>query len=149
MVLEDLGVRKEAMLELQNLAKAVVVTASDSMAETINLLRKHDLGHSFGLRHILEHLHRAGMCMRREASSPDVMDNEFILQLVKYAQHHILHEIKHDARIPIPNAHQLVGVADEGPAYMLREEYKDKEVFCLGMGEIFGASHSDVLRLLL
>ncbi|EIW57530.1 RdRP-domain-containing protein [Trametes versicolor FP-101664 SS1] len=137
MVLEDLGVRKEAMLELQNLAKAVVVTASDSMGETINLLRKHALGDSFGLRHILEHLRRAGMCMRREAGSPDVMDNDFILQLVKYAQHHILHEIKHDARIPIPNAHQLVGVADEGPAYMQREEYKDKEVFCLGMGEIF------------
>ncbi|KAI0635910.1 RdRP-domain-containing protein [Trametes polyzona] len=153
MVLEDLGVSKESFLALQERAKAAVVTASDTMDGTIELLRKHDLGNSFGLRWILQHLQRAGMCMRRERTTPDVMDNEFILRLVRYAQSHILREIKHDGRIPIAQANQLVGVADEGPAYLQRkaegkeklcpanarwwEEDRDKEVFCLKEGEIF------------
>ncbi|KAI8980167.1 RdRP-domain-containing protein [Trametes punicea] len=133
MVLEDLGVRKEAFLTLQDRAKAAVVTASDTMATTIELLRKHDLGHSFGLRWILQHLQKAGMGMPREGQQR-VMDNEFVLRLIKYAQSHILREIKHEARVPIPNAHQLVGVADEGPEYVKRGL---DNVFHLKEGEIF------------
>ncbi|KAI0367741.1 RdRP-domain-containing protein [Pilatotrama ljubarskyi] len=134
MVLEDLGVRKEAFIDLQDHAKAAVVTASDSLAASVALLRKHDLGHSFGLRWILQHLQNAGMCMKRENSTPHVLDNEFILRLIKFAQSHILREIKHDARIPIPEAHQLLGVADEGPAYVARGL---ENVYCLNEGEIF------------
>ncbi|OSD06554.1 RdRP-domain-containing protein [Trametes coccinea BRFM310] len=135
MVLEDLGVRKEAFLTLQERAKAAVVTASDTMATTIELLRKHNLGNTFGLRWILQHLQKAGMGMPREGEQR-VMDNPFILRLVKYAQSHILREIKHKAAIPIPKAHQLVGVADEGPEYV--EMRKMENVFCLKENEIFG-----------
>ncbi|KAI0775229.1 RdRP-domain-containing protein [Trametes elegans] len=133
MVLEDLGVRREAFLNLQDKAKVAVVTASDSMEETILLLRKHDLGKSFGLRWILQHLQRAGMHMAHEHENP-VMDNEFILRLVRYAQSHILREIKHEGRIAIPEAYQLVGVADEGPAY---EKAGFENVFSLKQGQIF------------
>ncbi|KAI9060668.1 RdRP-domain-containing protein [Trametes sanguinea] len=134
MVLEDLGVRKEAFLTLQEKAKAAVVTASDTMATTIELLRKHNLGNTFGLRWILQHLQEAGMGMPREGQQR-MMDNAFILRLVKYAQSHILREIKHEARIPIPKAHQLLGVADEGPEYV--EQRKMENVFCLKENEIF------------
>ncbi|KAI0359884.1 hypothetical protein OH77DRAFT_1419222 [Trametes cingulata] len=134
MVLEDLGVRKEAFLALQDRAKAAVVTASDSIAASIALLKKHHLGQGFGLHYVLQHLQKTGMCMRRENSSPYVLDNEFVLRLVRFAQSHILREIKHDARIPIPEAHQLLGVADEGPAYVERGL---ENVFCLKEGEIF------------
>ncbi|KAI0649133.1 RdRP-domain-containing protein [Trametes meyenii] len=135
MVLEDLGVRTDAFLRLQDRAKADVVTASDSIAKTCVLLKKHSLGNSYGLRWILQHLEGAGMQMPREKSKErTTIDNDFILRLVKYAQTHILREIKHEARIPIPDAHQLVGVVDEGPAYVNRG-YKD--VFCLKEGQIF------------
>ena len=67
------------------------------------------------------------------------MDNEFIARLIKYAQTHILSEIKHDARIPIDKAYQLLGCADEGPAYIAEGHDPDK-VICLKEGEIFGVS---------
>ncbi|KAH9850349.1 RdRP-domain-containing protein [Lenzites betulinus] len=142
MVLEDLGVHQEAFIALQDRAKAAVVTAIDSMEGTIQLLRKHNLGHALGLRWILQHLAGAGLSMLRERTTRTVLDNEFVLRLVRYAQSHILREIKHDARIPIPEAVQLVGAADEGPAYALREEYKDKEIFCLREGEIFACTQA-------
>ncbi|KAI0671718.1 RdRP-domain-containing protein [Trametes maxima] len=135
MVLEDLGVRKEAFLQLQDRAKADVVTANDSITKTCALLKKHSLGNGYGLRRILQHLEEAGMQMPREKSKErTAIDNDFVLRLIKYAQSHILREIKHEARIPIPDAHQLVGVVDEGPAYVNRG-YKD--VFCLKEGQIF------------
>ena len=57
-VLEDRGVQKSAFLDLQNIAKASVVTAGDQMERAIQLLRKHDLGNVFGLRFLLARLAR-------------------------------------------------------------------------------------------
>ncbi|KAI0707368.1 RdRP-domain-containing protein [Earliella scabrosa] len=133
-VLEDRGVHKEAFLDLQNAAKSAVATATDSMEKTVELLRKHDLGNVFGLRGILQHLADAGMGMRRNERARHTLDNEFIRRLLKFAQTHILREIKHEARIPIKEAHQLVGVVDEGPRW---EEEGVQNVFCLKEGEIF------------
>ena len=67
------------------------------------------------------------------------MDNEFIARLIKYAQTHILSEIKHDVRIPIEKAYQLVGCADKGPA-CIAEGHDLVKVICLKEGEIFGMS---------
>ncbi|KAI0325538.1 RdRP-domain-containing protein [Cubamyces sp. BRFM 1775] len=134
MVLEDLGVRKEAFLALQNQAMCTVVTAIDTVDSAVALLRKHDLGHHFGLRWVLQHLGARGMGMPKEGAQR-VVDDPFMLRLVRCAQSHILREIKHEARIPIPNAHQLVGVADEGPAWAKEEGAEN--VFCLKKGEIF------------
>jgi hypothetical protein len=39
-------------------------------------------------------------------------DNPFYRQMMEYAVHHVLRELKHHARIPIPGAWTLVGVAD-------------------------------------
>ena len=138
MVLEDLGVRNEAFLALQNQAMCAVVTAIDTLDSTAALLRKHDLGHHFGLRWVLQHLAAHGMGMPKEgAAQRAAVDDAFVLRLVRCAQSHILREIKHEARIPIPNAHQLVGVADEGPAWA--KEVGEENVLCLRKGEIFGA----------
>ena len=74
--------------------------------------------------------------MRRNERARHTLDNEFIRRLLKFAQTHILREIKHEARIPIKEAHQLVGVVDEGPAY---EAAGVENVYCLPEGRIYGA----------
>lgn len=48
----------------------------------------------------------------------------------------ILREIKHGARIPVPDSYLLVGVADEGPAYVGKPGYE--KVHCLSEHEIYG-----------
>ena len=125
-------------MDLQQMAKEKVVSAPDTIEKTIALLRDHDLGNVYGLRLILERLKKAGIGMGKEKPPPrHYMDNEFIARLIKYAQTHILSEIKHDARIPIDKAYQLLGCADEGPAYIAEGHDPDK-VICLKEGEIFG-----------
>ncbi|KAI1797142.1 RdRP-domain-containing protein [Ganoderma leucocontextum] len=136
-VLEDRSVSQEAFLKLQYIAKAAVVTAEDTLAKTIGLLRNHDLGNVYGLRWILQHLADAGMGMGKESPrARHKMDNKFIRRLIEFAQTHILSEIKYDARIPIQDAYQLVGCADEGPAY-IAAGHDPADVLCLQKGEIF------------
>ncbi len=138
-VLEDLGVKQKVFKKLQDLAKKTVVTAADTIKKTIELLRNHDLGNVYGLRWVLQHLADAGMGMEKELppEAMQIMDNKFILRLIRFAQTHILSAIKHDARIAIPDAYQLVGCADEGPAYIASGDDPD-DILCLKEGEIFG-----------
>jgi RNA-dependent RNA polymerase len=51
---------------------------------------------------------------------------------------HSLREVKFKARIPVPKSYQLVGVADEGQAY-IKEGVNEEDVFTLGEGRIYGA----------
>jgi RNA-dependent RNA polymerase len=51
---------------------------------------------------------------------------------------HSLREVKFNARIPVPRSYQLVGVADEGLAY-IEEGANEEDVFTLGPGRIYGA----------
>lgn len=137
-VLEDRGIHQEAFLELQRIAKATVITAGDTIEKTIGLLRNHDLGTVYGLQWILKRLKDVGVGMGKESPRATYkMDNQFIRRLVDFAQTHVLAEIKHDARIPIQNAYQLVGCADEGPAYIADGD-DPEDVYCLKEGEIFG-----------
>ncbi|PIL35600.1 RNA-dependent RNA polymerase [Ganoderma sinense ZZ0214-1] len=138
-VLEDLGVFPEAFLVLQERAITSASTARDTIRDSIGLLHQHDLGNVYGLGWILKHLQDAGMGMSKEKSpSPPkyIMNNGFIHQLIKFARTHVLSEIKHDARIAIPDAFQLVGCVDEGPAY-IAEGHDPEDVLCLKEGEIF------------
>ncbi|KAI0719267.1 RdRP-domain-containing protein [Cerioporus squamosus] len=135
-VLEDLGVHKVHFIRLQEEAKRDTVTASDTMADMVKLFKHHDLGNVFGLSFILKYLESAGVGTRKEAGKGKAytLENDFIRQLVKFGQTHVLREFKHEARIPIKDAHQLVGVVDEGPAWLAAGM---KDVFCLQEGQIF------------
>ncbi|KAI0749297.1 RdRP-domain-containing protein [Daedaleopsis nitida] len=133
-VLEDRGVESSALLELQNLAKNDVVTATDTMEGTVALLKKYDLGNVFGLRWIMQHLAEADMGMQRSERKKHTLDNKFIRRTLEFAQMHCLAEFKNKGRVPIGDAHQLVGVVDEGPAWVAAGV---KDTFCLKTGEIF------------
>lgn len=129
MLLEDVGVRKEAFLTLQHLAVAKARTIDDSLNNFQEAISYRNMGSAFRLRDLL----------RRLAKDYDMdlqeMDNPFFRQLRRVVMNNILRDIKHSARIPIENSYLLVGVSDEGPAYEARG-YKD--VFCLAEGQIFG-----------
>ena len=113
------------------------VTATDTIVGMVKMFQEHDLGNVYSLQYILQYLDGAGLSVRPEAEEgkPYRLDNEFIKRVAKFAQTHILREFKHEARIPIEDAHQLVGVVDEGPAWL---EAGVQDVFCLQDGQIFG-----------
>ena len=141
MILEDRGVDKEVCQKLQDNAVAEVITASDSIDGTVALLKTHNIGLSFGLPYILKGLKAIGMGMEKEETTPaGILNNTFLYSLIGYAQAHILRDMKHSARIPIPDSYLLVGLADEGPAYQAEGV---QNVYCLKENEIFGKeSHS-------
>ncbi|PPQ77522.1 hypothetical protein CVT25_011319 [Psilocybe cyanescens] len=135
MVLEDLGVRKEALQELQDAAVADAKTIDDSINQFRDVLKSHNLGSAYRLRDILTRLKdKYNMDLTSDGKTIAV-DNPFLRQIRQVAMTDILRDIKHSARIPVPQSYLLVGVADEGPAY---EAEGRKNVFCLSEGEIYG-----------
>ncbi|OBZ65791.1 RNA-dependent RNA polymerase 1 [Grifola frondosa] len=116
-LLEDRGIDKKAFVSLQDRAKADIYTATDSITQTISFLKAHQLGTSYRLPILLQRLGTIGLGMARE-SSTGVLQDPFLDRLILYAKNHVLRDIKHAARMPIPDSYLLVGVADEGPAYV-------------------------------
>ncbi|KAI0636634.1 RdRP-domain-containing protein [Trametes polyzona] len=143
MILEDRGVDKKAFLRLQEMAAAEITTASDTVADTVGLLKAHNLGQSFSLPWLLRGLRAAGLGMRAEAARDPALGDlgeTFLQSLVIFAQHHVLRDIKHGARIPIPDGYLLVGVADEGAMYA-KEGVEN--VFTLKEGQIYVCIQSE------
>ena len=136
MILEDRGVEKTHLVKLQDDAVKDIHTASDSLEQASRLLKAHSLGRGFGLHYTLQGLRAVGMGTQYQIGIKHVLADVFIDRLISFAKNAVLRDIKHKARIPIPDSYHLVGVADEGPAYELEGR---KNVFKLSEGEIFGA----------
>lgn len=104
MILEGLGVRYEVFQDFQNQAVHKTEMATRSLSAAADLLQTHGLGLSFKLPSVMLGLAKLDL----ETLAEDPFFNR-LLQLVVY---HVLRDLKHRARIPIPNAWTLVGVAD-------------------------------------
>lgn len=135
MILEDLGVRKEAFIELQEQAVAEALTIDDSTAQFRNVLDNHNLGRPYRLSHTLKRIEELGLELNAHNRGPG-FDTPFLRQVRQVSMNDVLRDIKHSARIPIPEGYLLVGVADEGPAY---EKAGYSNVYKLPNGHIFGA----------
>lgn len=135
MVLEDLGVRKEALQDLQDAAVTEARTIDDSINQFRDVLKSHHLGSAYRLREILTRLKDKFNMDLRSNGKTIAVDDPFLRQLRQVAMNDILRDIKHSARIPVPQSYLLVGVADEGPAYVAEGR---ENVYCLGEGEIYG-----------
>ncbi|KAF9010144.1 RNA dependent RNA polymerase-domain-containing protein [Cyathus striatus] len=133
MLLEDLGVRREAFEELQEIAVADARTIDESVTRFRSILETQGLGGSFRLSHLLRKVEALGLTLEGNPAKPG-FDNPFFKQIRQVAMTSILREIKHRARIPIPESYLLVGVADEGPSYV-REGRED--VYTLPEGHIY------------
>jgi len=136
MALEDRGVEKETFKDLQEKAKAKIYLSSGSLEKFLELLKDHNLGGKFHLRFILEQLIKLGLDFKNGIHKTAIQ-SAFFERLLRYSMHHSLREVKFKARIPVPESYQLVGVADEGRAY-INEGLNEDDVFTLKPGTIYG-----------
>ena len=136
MALEDLGVTKQAFVDLQEEAKARIYLAGGSLQIFVGLLKSQSLGGQFHLGFILEQLTKLGLDLRDHLDK-DAIGSAFLGRLVRDSMNHSLREMKFKARIPVPRSYQLVGVADEGRAY-INEGVQPDKVFTLGEKQIYG-----------
>jgi RNA-dependent RNA polymerase len=138
MLLEDVGARKESFLGLLNLAVERARTIDDSISQFNDVLASHNLGSGYRLRQTMGRLQdRYNMDFKSEGRQTIYMDNPFFSQLRQVAKNDVLRDIKHSARIPVPDSYLLVGVADEGPAY---EAAGYTNIFKLQQSQIYGES---------
>jgi RNA-dependent RNA polymerase len=135
MALEDRGVKKEAFIDLQEKEKTKIYLSSDSLENFVEHLRDHHIGSQYHLAFILEQLNTLGLDFRNGINKTAI-GKRFFESLLRYAMNHSLREVKFKARIRVPKSYQLVGVADEGRAY-IDEGLKEDDVFTLKPGLIF------------
>ncbi|EGN95598.1 hypothetical protein SERLA73DRAFT_162413 [Serpula lacrymans var. lacrymans S7.3] len=133
MVLEDRGAKRDSFVKLQDEVIAETRMANDSIERFRSLLEEHNLGHNFRLSPILQQLNALGLELKADQTK-EAMDSPFLAQTRSCAINHVLRSVKHEARIQIPKSYMLVGVADEGPAYV--NAGRDN-VFCLPEGKIY------------
>ncbi|PCH33560.1 RdRP-domain-containing protein, partial [Wolfiporia cocos MD-104 SS10] len=104
MLLEGLGVPGEVFLTLQEQAVRDTRRALNSLETAARLLEAHGLGASFRLSSTMLGLHKLGLA--------PFLEDMFWRQMMDFAVNHVLRELKHHARIPVPGGWTLVGVAD-------------------------------------
>ena len=104
MVLEQLGVPYEVFADLQNTAVYEAQQAIESLEKSARLLERFGLGASFRLTSVMLSLHKLGL--------GPLSDDTFWRRMMDFAINHVLRELKHHARIPVPEGWNIVGVAD-------------------------------------
>lgn len=104
MILDYLGVPYRVFRELQGAAVEAAQEAVESLDRSARLLETYGLGASFRLTSVMLSLHKLGVGALEH--------DEFWRRMMDFAVNHVLRELKHHARIPVPNAWNLVGVAD-------------------------------------
>lgn len=149
MILEDRGVPRETFIRLLRAAVADAQLVDNSLSDCHKFVASHSFGRAYYLPWILEQLAERGAEIVQSGSGLSKkinIDSKFLKGLRNIARMQALKEIKHDARILIPDSYLLVGVADEGPAYVAdpsRPEFTDESTYCLGENHIYGMpSHS-------
>lgn len=122
MVLEDSGVPYEVFKKLQDDAVEQAQSAVDSLEKAARLSETFGLGASYRLTSVMLSLHKLGV--------GPLAEDDFWTRMMTFAINHVLRDLKHHARIPVPNAWNVVGVADVH-AYL-----KPGEIFvCITRGE--------------
>ena len=137
MALEDRGVDKETFIALQERVKFSIYLSSDSLEHFKELLTKHNLGGSFHLTFILSKLSKLGLDFM-DGIDKKAVKCAFFKRLLCFSMNDSLREVKFKVRIPVPNSYQLVGVADEGRAYIEEGIADEDDVYTLEPGKIYG-----------
>lgn len=103
MLLEGLGVPYKIFKKFQDKAVEETLLSTESLAHAAQTLENHGLGTSYRLPSVMLALEKLGV---------HNIPSNFYQKMLHYAIHHILRVLKNNARIPIPDAWTLVGVAD-------------------------------------
>ncbi|KAH9937600.1 RdRP-domain-containing protein [Fomitopsis serialis] len=104
MLLEGLGVPFEVFQSLQDNAVRDAQGSTASLERSARLLEAYGLGASYRITSTMLNLHRLGV--------GPLTEDIFWQQMMDFAVNHVLRELKHHARIPVPNGWTLVGAAD-------------------------------------
>lgn len=115
MLLEGLGVPYETFEYFQVKAVKEVEEATESLGQAARMIESHGLGSSYRLTSVMVNLARLGI--------DTLADNQFYQKMLNFSVHHVLRDLKNHARIPIPGAWTLVGVAD------IHKYLKEDEIF--------------------
>ncbi|KAF8912826.1 RNA-directed RNA polymerase 2 [Gymnopilus junonius] len=104
MLLEGLGVPYETFKRYQDMAVDATKNAAKSLKQAAALFESHGLGASYRLPSVMLSLDKLHIM--------SLPNNQFYEKMLAYAINHVLRDLKNYARIPIPGAFTLVGVAD-------------------------------------
>jgi hypothetical protein len=104
MLLEGLQVPFRVFKKFQDDAVAATRRAGSSLKDAAALFESHGLGSSFRIPAILFALEKWGV--------NSLPDDEFYKKMLEFGINHVLRDLKNHARIPVPGAWTLVGVAD-------------------------------------
>ncbi|KAK7031202.1 hypothetical protein VNI00_013618 [Paramarasmius palmivorus] len=104
MLLEGLGVPYDAFKKFQDIAVADAEQSITSFERASFFLQGHGLGTSFRISSVLTNLPKLGVHALQE--------DAFYQKFMEYGKNHVLRLLKHRARIPVPGAWNLVGIAD-------------------------------------
>lgn len=138
MLLEDLGAKRDAFIQLQDMAVAEARTIDGGINEFWRFISSHGLGNPFRLKWILQRFRDLGLDILSSYKSRSI-DTPFLHLLRSVAITDVLRDIKHSARIPIPESYLLVGIADEGVAY---QKGGKEDVYTLEENQIYGMLRS-------
>ncbi|KAG8816243.1 hypothetical protein FRC17_000392 [Serendipita sp. 399] len=111
MLLETLKVPLQPFLDLQRAAVQDTQHAARSIESAARLLENYGLGTAYKMTSIMLQLHKLGLDLHNGES--DHMVIPFLRRMMAFAVNHVLRDMKYRARIPVPKAWTLVGVADE------------------------------------
>jgi len=111
MILSGLGVPDQVFLDLQRAAVKEADEAIEGLKGAASLLETHGMGVSFALPSILLNLQKLGLDVGAGGVRGPIQD-PFLTRSLKIAVHHVLREIKHRARVPVPGCWKLVGIVD-------------------------------------
>jgi RNA-dependent RNA polymerase len=128
MLLEGLGVDAKHFLDLQRSAVQETKSAAEEISSAIYMMESYGLGTSFKLGSVWNNLSRKlDLSFRTMCSDEDL----FTMRILDYSVNHVIRELKHHARIPVPNSWTLPGVADvhdylqEGEIFACVQELPD------------------------
>lgn len=148
MILEDLGVKQQVFIDLLDEAVRDARVACDDVIELVRVLKKHKLGYHFGFLSTLQRLSGPPFNLHLDPSSPErCLRSPFLDDFIRCAVGTVLREVQYRCRIPVPQSWHLVGVADEGRAYIQRGLHKAKDVFTLNEAEVYGQSFGCMSRM--
>ncbi|KAG8758387.1 hypothetical protein FRC14_000156 [Serendipita sp. 396] len=111
MLLETLKIGFEPFMDLQRVAVQETKSAAESIQSAARLLEKYGLGTAYRMTSILLQLQKLKVDLQSQES--DNMVIPFLKRMMSFAVNHVLRDMKYKARIPVPKAWTLVGVADE------------------------------------